>query len=575
MKKIVLMSMAVVMMAACQNPLTRSGADGAILNSARMSSASGASSLNEIYSSGSWQDRYRGTGVFSNAAPNDVVSYKQGVAYTRSMIEVPINKVTFPGTHNSFSVPGFSYGIEQNQDLTVYEQLNRGMRYVEFDLLNIAGTIYNNHNWIHSVKAEDQFREVAVFAQNNPDVVVLIGLQIKSNASPSKIEESMENAGLADRIWNYSSSAARGYRIFNPTTLEEKYRSDYPSIKDMTLSGNNVFVLYPGRVPVDGAVIRGLSSTTYYAQWQSEYLLDFRQNGLRWNTGREDQSNDNAAHRFMNIGLNSDKNLAGDRHMAAKNNDGRRWYEVAKWYENNMGYNRAVNIFSADFVFGKDLSGEGTYERTLPITIVDAANKLNFERFGQNYLDFSGSKYFDPIEAFNEPKVNIVENDPALMSEVNWVVANAEGSAQIYTAYRTGDIRSDRLPFDRWNHDYVPEWAFDNDYHTRWCPDRNQSADITIKFSQPEPVDAIALTWEYHDRHPGYEVYVSNDGSNYTRVLDMPAERLSSSAQFKPFTLDAFNSEGTAYRYVKIHVNETANDMWASLWEVDLFKDAP
>lgn len=112
--------------------------------------------------------------------------------------------------------------------------------------------------------------------------------------------------------------------------------------------------------------------------------------------------------------------------------------------------------------------------------------------------------------------------------------------------------------------------AIDNNPATRWAADGNSTPqDLVIQLDGVYELDQITIVWynsEDGKRRYQYDVEVSTDGVNYTKVVDRSANGRSGTVT------DPLG--GVEAQYVKIHATGRSGGS-VSIWEVDLFGKKP
>ena len=101
---------------------------------------------------------------------DQIYSMDGGFIITRSMLDLPYNQITFPGTHNSFAGPNWDDNCG-NQLLTITEQLRRGVRYIELD---VDGEGCASHNGWCTKPLEPMLHEIREFARDHPQQIITV-----------------------------------------------------------------------------------------------------------------------------------------------------------------------------------------------------------------------------------------------------------------------------------------------------------------------------------------------------------------------------------------------------------------
>ena len=98
----------------------------------------------------------------------------------------PVSIVSMPGTHDSAAYTGAFPRVRTQTD-TITQQLNRGIRYLDFRVDKSGKELYMYHgifNVGNGKSLTEHFREVAQFLDQNPGEFVLI--RIKKKMTPQK-----------------------------------------------------------------------------------------------------------------------------------------------------------------------------------------------------------------------------------------------------------------------------------------------------------------------------------------------------------------------------------------------------
>ena len=520
-----------------------------------------------------------------------------GFVITYGMRGKRYNQITFPATHNSHTVGSFwseacVWGTK-NQGLSIANQLANGIRYIEFDI-----NCYFNlcHGGIHSPFAlYDQFVVIRNFAKAHPKQVITVRIS-DVNRDPctlslhdiySGVNDRLRSSGLAPYVFNFDGSRS-------DNDLAACYvPSRWPTVGEMIDSGKNVMFFHNrdfGDFGVfDEGLCRGLSygDANLYWFYAATHLEQLCMLMPIWSPPQERQRE--GANRLFFMECMPDVCDAGDRESASKNNDGRRLYQLARQHERELllSQQRAVNFMSVDFFMSSPAG-------TLPIDVVDACNRLNYERFGINW---QGSDCFWELypHEFDASKVEHISRIAALRAEVGEVISDHRNRINLDRHEDRGDIVAttyytvvNRRTGGEYDWKCIPEWAVDNDLFTRWCgsssrPDHTWGVDLGSR----KRIDEIAIAWEFSHKAPAYRVYVSNDDARFaegisndellddngwTTVVVQSSERPSivPPELWDRRTIDFLDS----VRYLKIKVTDADSEYWPSFCEVRLYGPA-
>lgn len=390
-----------------------------------------------------------------------------GFVITYGMLDRRFNEISFPGTHNSYAGVGSNWPLTcKNQGLTIAQQLENGIRYIEFDINDLLyvchGACIGHFN--------ERLMEVRDYARNHPGQVITARIAdcvggLGPLESYGRVNGRLEDTGLDAYVYNWDPTKAKDdpRRCYIP--------DPWPTLREMINSGKNVIFLHERTIHyvVDEGYCLGAKygdnggpagSATIQEQF-SRYMVYWAPPQIR-------QSD--APYRLFLMEFCADGgdlvNPAGDKESAAKNNDGRRLYQVAKHFEEVLlNDNRAPNFINVDY-FRSSNAGH------LPIDVVDACNRLNHERFG---IDWETSEAFwelYPYE-FDDTRKEYVTQLEGIQAELDLVVADLKAQRNLDGHEDKGQIVATTYHTPFWDRGYdwkcLPEWAVDNDLWTRWC----------------------------------------------------------------------------------------------------------
>ncbi len=479
----------------------------------------------------------------NSVSDDTIVSNVGGFIITEGMLDKRINEITLPGTHNSFANnkedrrwPASLYyfsDLSQNHYLKIEEQLDAGIRYIELDINNfldlVHGTAIAGHAYLDNVLVD-----IKNWVESHPSQVVIVRVSnlnggLSANDSYHRINGRLENTGLWEYLynWDYSKPKDDEGRCFVP--------SEWPTLGEMIDNNKNVIFLHN-----DGYGDHDIIDTYYYNWnnsinngWTAKHMEQLHPSNGIWHSS----SQGNELNRFYLIEFCPDTKPAGDRNGALKNNDGRRLYQLADATRSILPSDRDVNIITIDYY----------YER--PVSVVDACNRLNYERFG---YDFSiTADYWE-----DTPKGNRV---------------NHAFNKDVYT---TGIDNYEVQTYDGVDIERIPANAVDHDLFTRWTAKDQNNHDLYIDLGSTIPINEVAIAWEYGStgQVPTYDVIVSNDGQNWSTVYSY--DRGSTDYNMMDSLVDtwytcSFNEIST--RYVGIRVLNTTDTRWASIFEIEVY----
>ncbi|HIF5960374.1 TPA: phosphatidylinositol-specific phospholipase C domain-containing protein [Vibrio parahaemolyticus] len=147
---------------------------------------------------------------------------------------VRIRNISIPGTHGS----GAKYGgdIPRNQTLSIVQQLNAGIRFLDIRLRHIENVFAIHHGSVYQNKMfGDIIAEIRTFLQNNPTEFVFIRVkeEHKAENNTRSFEDTFNNYvnNNSDIIWVPESRSenpmihnVRGKIVFLQNFAPKKYR---------------------------------------------------------------------------------------------------------------------------------------------------------------------------------------------------------------------------------------------------------------------------------------------------------------------------------------------------------------
>ena len=129
-----------------------------------------------------------------------------------------LGKLTIPGSHDSGAMVEPIAGIAKCQSLTIREQLDIGVRYLDIRLRQIDNALVVHHGVVYqNLNFDDVLRQVTSFLQANPSEAV--AMEVSSEHTPENNTESYEQTFL--RYVNNPSYAAFWWRQDHVPTLGE------------------------------------------------------------------------------------------------------------------------------------------------------------------------------------------------------------------------------------------------------------------------------------------------------------------------------------------------------------------
>jgi len=502
-----------------------------------------------------------------------------GFVLTEMMLDKRYNEISYPGTHNSFAGADW-IGTCENQNLTIAQQLEHGIRYIELDL---EASLYVYHGGCRGYLHErlEQIRDYARAHRNQVITVRVSDIEgLSAYECFHRLNGRLEDTGLANDIYNWDATKDK-------TDWRRCYVPDpWPTLREIIDAGKNVmFFHHRDSHPVfDQGLTQGLSYSDGNLYWFYNNDGDLEQEQFCmlmpvWSPPRERQ-HDGPNRLFLAEVCPDGGESAGSMEASSKNNDGRKLYQLAKHLEEEiLPDNRCVNFVNVDYF-------RGSHAGVLPIDVVDACNRLNYERFGISWKTADCFWELQPYE-FDNSKTEYIGRASGISDEVNAAIYDHEHHVNLDGLEDKGQVVSTtyHTVYEDWKR--IPEWAVDNDYFTRWCGSSSgDNHTWGIDLGQRRPATEIAIAWEYPHKMPAYTVYGSNyagfeDGMSDDELLDdtnwevLGQEPMLMNIPAKLWVrtvLDPTSSNG--WRFYKIKVTNADSERWPSFWEVKLYGPA-
>jgi hypothetical protein len=554
-----------------------------------------------------------------------------GFIITQGMLDMQYNQITFPATHNSFAGPDWDDNCG-NQHLTVFEQLHHGIRFIELDVDREGCASHGGWCTQPLIPLLEQIRE---YAREHPRQIITIRISdlasdrrktdctvirnpddwvdkgcniprplIDPCAPPPEPIDSyemvnwcMEFTGLDAYIYNWDASISYNRK------LEKCYVPErWPTLREMINSGKNIMFIHHKSLHdiLDSGYFRGLefndyNDTKHHDMYKSFQLADLSKMQSVWEPAhceRQKEGND----RLFLLECNANMwkacgtflNLVWEMCPLSYRscNDGRRLYQLAKQHEEDpflLPGDRVVNFIAVDYYMSTEEYHGGF---RLPINVVDACNRLNYERVKRfDWKNCSFAWELEPHE-FDKSKTEYTQQIGALREEVVKAIHDYKTSSDgLFGLEFLGGIistaahrqmshseHSEGKPTDwRW----LPEWAVDDDYYTAWRG-MNWGGSLVIDLRARCAIDEIAIAWKYSHRAPGFNVYASNDGevmnnlptntAGWTLVATRPAR-----LKHTPQMWDKVAFPLCSSKYVKIELTEEGAYWGSAIFELRVY----
>ena len=115
-----------------------------------------------------------------------------------------------------------------------------------------------------------------------------------------------------------------------------------------------------------------------------------------------------------------------------------------------------------------------------------------------------------------------------------------------------------------------PEKAFDGDENTRWCASGGEFPQtLTVDLGQPQKLGGLRIHWEQQEASFKYQLEGSPDNVKWTPLADASNNNKPGDHGFVSHEI-----KGEGIRFVRLNVLG-ASGGWASLYEMELFAEAP
>lgn len=497
-----------------------------------------------------------------------------------AMLNSRISDITWPGTHNSYSNnvdAERSFGTNyRNQGLSLVQQIKGGIRWLDMDVgpgdaLGAPGVpayFVHNSGTGGRVRFDTALNSIKDYVIANPDVIVIFEMADISNMNSGyaygKLREAFYSTGLSEHVFNMRPLANKEDNASDVATDPDSIN---PKLIDMIGAGKNVlFVPHQEWYAKDRAYFKEIHPSGNIRQdYEATKLEERSVLTAVWdpeNLGG--QSNEPT--RFMSLEFDPDDgSLAGNPFFAARNNDGRRLYQIAKWYEDRMPDHKHINYYKIDF-FSSSLIGGDAQEPAFN-SIVHACNTLNSERLNnlvsnnykvQLYPDYKGS--------------DLLRSDATLNNEVAEVTTNARNHEMQKSEWsqnsgniKAGGRRRHKQGTGTLNWWCAPEFAMDNDFSTVWAADGTSY--IEFNFGSPRNFRYVYIAWEYNMATPGFNILGSNGNGQWDTLATMNKVRDANSL-FQKVDLGSTKS----YQYIKLETTDVDNEARTGISEFYVYE---
>lgn len=340
--------------------------------------------------------------------PAEIFSRVGNFIVTYSMLNKPVNDITFYGPHNAYANnedSSSSYSADgkiqtKNQSYGIERQLNYGARFIDLDLGKYSGKFRHYHRvpthgrgtYGDTVEAMDNFLD------ENPNEVIVIritdyfkGIE-KVDASEELLKEylkAMDREGLLDKIYNYEGSDADVDNLL-----------DYKEISygDMVSKGKNI-VFFARSFNNDNNIGR---------QGHGD--------GIHLIVDSDEVKPERGVKPFFMQEYFPDPDSAGSLKYSDQNNNGRRLYTFMNTLAENLtelnGRVKYPSLLSLDYIRNE----------VHDVAPVDAVSRLNLEHHAGGWEQYEEEGFYwtmDPLPGTNiAPEASLMNSNQGDMNHL-------------------------------------------------------------------------------------------------------------------------------------------------------------
>ena len=152
-----------------------------------------------------------------------------------------MNEVLLAGAHNSFASSDNGFFIEPNQDFETKVSLEAGYRDIAIDMCNCDGVYVLCHGYckIAELSPVDLFNDVLAFLVANPSEIIVINMEINSNADQEVTLDGIYNvltsvSGLTDMLYQHNDT-----------------NTEWPTLRTLRNGGTRIILFHYGGVDCD------------------------------------------------------------------------------------------------------------------------------------------------------------------------------------------------------------------------------------------------------------------------------------------------------------------------------------
>lgn len=334
------------------------------------------------------QEIKEGMAFLSVKYPDKIISRAGGFITVAGMLDQPLYKLAFVGSHNSYNnmsdSPKASQKIARHQSISMKDSLEFGVRMIELNVGKASFFAEPSHYNLLSIGGSTPLNKsidaIKVFLNQHPNDIIFVklsyfyqGAKLANEDEKNKLMEyyleRLSKADLLQHVFNYSpgkkvrrTGVNKGY---NTATLLELIGQDKRvilMIKDVNDEEMDYLSVEEGD-PYS-------YSPHAMANWLNTGIMTNREN-------------------LLSIEYFPTKDLKVEPSVAQINNDGYRLFERMDAIHQKTQNRRRVNFVSLDFIQGNQKQGG-----TLNATAVDAVNRLNLNAYGGGWLRYSNHEFY-------------------------------------------------------------------------------------------------------------------------------------------------------------------------------------
>ncbi|MDZ3952422.1 phosphatidylinositol-specific phospholipase C [Bacillus thuringiensis] len=376
----------------------------------------------------------------ASAASHPGYSYESNIGYHNSnwMSKIENDKkiggISIPGTHGTMALHGatsIDENLTRNQTMTLSQQLNSGIRYVDMRVRRTKGSFAMHHGIVYQkAMFGDVLRDTIQFLKDNPSETIVMRLKEEHDAeSGSKSFEEIFNS--------YKNSNASYF--WDPSSVPVSEQNN-PKLKDVrgkivilqNFSASKQYGIYYDSLNVqDNYEVTG-NPDGLYEKWSAvkNHLLAAdldKGNELYLNhfsgTGGASSFINNFFPWFIASGKSS-RSTDGNMKLI-QSNPTNKWPDFPRGDKGQVYYG-GINILGTEMLQRKEITHSGIIAADFPGPgLIDSTIKLNGTQFGEKeVLVATASSEARPLSGQkNRSGQNFkIDNLPVGTKELKWVV---------------------------------------------------------------------------------------------------------------------------------------------------------